>query len=236
MSPLSLEDTLLLATTVLLATGFSYFRYSVNIGLAERPLVIGMLWGMVTGDPAISMAIALFFELLWLDLFPAGTFIPPQSVTATFIALGLVRSFGLATPASILLPLAAAVPAAWLGAHMESLYRKRRNRYFNHLLLATRSRSRNFKPHHFVKRSLVHLGLANLGVFSAYMAGACLMLVFAVPHWERLMRPVDISWGHLWLAASLGGVLSLRWRRAYAYLGAGALLVAGAVMFLGLGA
>jgi len=53
------------------------------------------LWSLFSGQKDISLNLGIFFELLWLDLFPAGTFIPPQSVYAVLLTLSISYIFAL---------------------------------------------------------------------------------------------------------------------------------------------
>ncbi|MFW6005353.1 MAG: hypothetical protein ACOCPN_02640, partial [Desulfonatronovibrionaceae bacterium] len=55
----------------------SLARFSVQTGILDRPLVAGFLIYLVTGEMFPAMYVAVFFELLWIDIIPAGTFIPP---------------------------------------------------------------------------------------------------------------------------------------------------------------
>ena len=41
-----------------------------------------MLWALLTFRLQPALSAGIFFELLWLDLFPAGTFIPPHGLLA----------------------------------------------------------------------------------------------------------------------------------------------------------
>ena len=80
------------------------------------------------------MAIAIFFELCWLDILPVGTFIPPQLAASTFAALALTTHFSLVGADQIAPALILGLPLAWLGYHLEVRVRAFNNRSYNALL------------------------------------------------------------------------------------------------------
>ncbi|MDC0335960.1 PTS sugar transporter subunit IIC, partial [Pseudodesulfovibrio sp.] len=114
--------------------------------MLERPLVIGLFWGVFTGDYTTSLYIAIFFELFWLDLIPVGTFIPPHLTAATFSALALTTFFGLEHPARIMGILFASMPLAWLGTKAESMLRDRERVSYNRLLKWARNPEASDQP------------------------------------------------------------------------------------------
>ena len=63
----------------------SLFRNAVHLGFLDRPLVIGILFALILDPDIPFLGIGIFFELLWLDAIPAGTYIPPQSQLAAFV-------------------------------------------------------------------------------------------------------------------------------------------------------
>lgn len=64
-----------LGLVVLLAAWIA--RSFCNIGLLERPITLGFLWALFTGQWMPAIHLAIFFELFWLDKFFIGSYIPP---------------------------------------------------------------------------------------------------------------------------------------------------------------
>ena len=172
------------------------------------------------------MGVALFFELLWIDLFPAGTFVPPHLVAATFAGLSLTSAFGLTAPQDALLCILLATPLGPVGAKLEDLLRSWQNRHYNTLVRVARQADVAFAPERLIVRSLVETAACSLAAFSLALALLYAVLPRVLPLWHGMLPPARLGWVHLWLAASLGGVLAIRWKRAYGLLAAAAALLA----------
>lgn len=203
---------------------FSLFRYSISIGLLERPLVIGLFWGFFTGDYTTSLYIAIFFELFWLDLIPVGTFIPPHLTAATFSALSLTTYFGLENPARIMGILFASMPLAWLGTRLEGLLREQEQGNHNKLLNWARNPQSRHYPATLVTRSLFRMFIIYAVTF--FIAITVLRYLFQglFTIYPGVLASIDVTWAHLWVAATLGGLMALRLKRAYVMLGGGVIL------------
>jgi len=200
---------------------FSQFRFSISIGLLERPLVIGVFWGAFTGDYTTSLYIAIFFELFWLDLIPAGTFIPPHLTAATFSALSLTTFFGLQDPSRIIAILFASMPLAWIGAKLDGWVRDSERGSYNKLLNWARNPKNPIVPGTLILRSLTRTFI--LSGLTFYVAILILKQLFQVffTLYPGLLTSLDVKWAHLWIAATLGGLMALRLKRAYAVLATG---------------
>jgi PTS system sorbose-specific iic component. len=205
---------------------FSLFRFSVSLGLVERPLVIGLFWGLFVGQLESSLYIAIFYELLWLDFIPVGTFIPPHMSAACLTALALCAHFGLDSLPLIALPLALGLPMAWLGAKLERVMRDRLNRSYNGVLQWVRKPLDVGVPGRLLMGSLASKVLANW-LFFFVGAGTCALIArFALSHYGPQLASLKISWPHLLIAASVGGLLALRLRSLYVAIAVGALALA----------
>lgn len=184
----------------------------------ERPLVIGMIWGVLTGEVETSLKISLFFELMWLDHIPAGTYIPPVLSAACVGGLMLNQLFGLAHAPKAAVPLLLCIPLALLGTRVEALLRRWNKRSYNKLLSWVRHRDpKHDMPARIMLRSLA-MTLGAYWVFFFVCACALVPLtgyILSSYGWQLVDLPV--SWPAMWLAASIGGLLSLRLNRAYAF-------------------
>lgn len=212
---------------------FSLFRFSVSLGLIERPLVVGLLWGLAAGNLETSLYVAIFYELLWLDFIPVGTFIPPHMTAATFTALALSTHFGLDSLPLISLALLAGLPMAWLGARLERTMRDRLNRSYSGVLQWVRKPVDQNVPGRLVAATLVSKVLMNW-LFFLLGAGILALAAQAVlSHYSPVLAALKVSWSHLLIAASVGGMLALRLRSLYLSL-AGAALAFGFFRFFGI--
>jgi PTS system sorbose-specific iic component. len=212
---------------------FSLFRFSVSLGLIERPLVIGLFWGLFVGNLESSLFIAIFYELLWLDFIPVGTFIPPHMTAACFTALAISSYCGLDSLPLIVLPLLAGLPMAWLGAKLERTMRDRLNRSYGGVLQWVRKPLDINVPGKLLMGSLVSKILANWLFFLLGAGVLTLLTRFVLSQYGPLLASVKLSWTHLLIAASVGGMLALRLRSLYVSVAAGA-VVLGILRFIGI--
>lgn len=173
------------------------------------------------------MAVAIFFELFWLDLLPVGTFIPPHLTAATFAALSLTVWFDVSSASKILLILFSCMPLAWLGAQLEGVQRMREKRSYNLLLNWARKPDDADLPGRLIAKSTASYFSISFIVFYVLMLFYVHTLEYVMPLVSPLLSDLKITWAHLLIAATLGGVMALRLRRAYAVL----FVCAGLVLF-----
>jgi len=204
---------------------FSLFRFSVSLGLIERPLVVGLLWGLFMGDMETSLYVAIFYELLWLDFIPVGTFIPPHMTAATLTALTLNSYFGLNSLPLVSLSLAAGLPMAWLGARLERTMRDRLNRSYGGVLQWVRKPTDTGVPGRLLMGTLASKILVNWFFFLAGAGGLALLVNLGLQHYGPALASVHITWNQLLIAASVGGLLALRLRSLYFSVAAGAVIL-----------
>jgi PTS system mannose-specific IIC component len=193
---------------------------------------MGFFWAMFTGEYAMGLGVSLFFELLWLDLFPAGTYIPPNGQAPTLACLAGLHHFDLTQPSVAVLAMILALPLGRIFAKMEGYHRQYENVAFNNLLLWAREPSSAPSPSSMVTRSILLMVSINFVAFSLALLCMLVLLYLALPHALGYLRAIPTNWSHLWMVASLGAVLSLRHRPAYALLLAGVILAMLARMFI----
>lgn len=171
-----------------------------------------------------SLCISIFFELFWLDLIPVGTYIPPHLTVATFVALSLTTYFGLEQPGRIIFVLFASMPLAWLGTRFEALLREQDRSNYNRLLNWVRNPETPHLPSLIVMRSVGRTFV--LSGLAFYVAVIALMHAFKIffALYPSRVADIGVTWPYLWVAATLGGLMALRLRRAYAVLAAGIIL------------
>ena len=200
----------LLAGTVFAALNLA--RFDINIGIIERPLFIGFVWSLVFSDFELALGAALFFELFWIDLIPAGTFIPPNALLTTLCALTTCSVLGLDTARDAAPVLAVCLPLGWLGGWIESLQRTWNNRAYNALLLSS-SQGRDFSPQKLIVQGLSQKFATGLLLFFACQAAVLAVLPLPLAWWKEMSSNIPLEWPFLWLSATIGPVLSLRHRQ-----------------------
>jgi len=183
---------------------------------------MGLVWGILSGDLTTAIAVSLFFELFWMDLIPAGTFIPPQMAASTLMALTLVGVYQLKAPPQAILAIVASLPLAWLGTRLEVMERERQNRSYSELLRSSRGGTGVFAPEVLVRRAILRMAIINWLFFLTSAVGLVWFAGQFLPFLQQHVTFVPIKWWHIWFGASLGGLLSIRFRPGYILLAAAA--------------
>ncbi len=199
-------------------------RFAVNVGILERPLTQGLLWGLLTGDMHTALGIALFFELYWLDQIPVGTYIPPNSLLSTLLALSLAQYFNLSDPGLVVYPLVCAIPVALVASRFEYFQRRWQDAGHNSLLHWQRSSGRlahSLVPERLVFISLVQQFMMQFALFILGMLCLLALLSFLQTPDVRETLTLPLRWTHIWFLAALGGVLALRTKHSYGILALG---------------
>ncbi len=206
---------------------FSQLRFACNLGILERPLALGLVWGLLTGDVTLALSVALCFELFWLDLIPAGTFVTPNAAASTLAALALTHFFGFRTAPEAVFVILFCLPLGWIGARLEQLQRGWQNASYNRLLNGIRaSHPVEYAPSRLILGSMVQMAVVNFVFFCAALLALISFFGLLTSHAPHSLPEDFMAWGHLWLAASLGGLLALRTVRAFSVLAGCVVLVA----------
>lgn len=178
---------------------------------------------LLSGEWSICISIAIFFELLWLDFFPAGTFIPPNHAFITFLCLVVSQTLGLKSPVQILPVIIICLPLSWVGTKIELKYRLWQNTIHDKLLQDSNNDLQHIQTDKLVKQALIHITLINSFLFIISSLLIYYIMSFILIHWPNEIK--NLTWAHLWSAALIGGILSLRIRRAYELLIVGAFIM-----------
>ncbi|MCF8085842.1 MAG: hypothetical protein K9J48_03005 [Desulfohalobiaceae bacterium] len=200
------------------------FRNAVHLGFLDRPIVMGILFALLLEPNFPFLAIGIFFELLWLDIIPAGTHIPPQSQLAAFVCAETAALLPVTQPGQVLPLLLLAIPLAWLGSRVESGFRNRLNSVHDALLRRTASPvpDGGGDPQAFLLRSLaLYVGIQ-----------ACVCLVASMYLYSLGSVALDYlparsgtDWSEILGGVLLGAFLALRLRRSYWLLAAGIVFI-----------
>lgn len=185
--------------------------------------MVGLFWGLAFGNLRTSLFCAVFYELLWLDFIPVGTFIPPHMTAATFTGLALATYFGLDDPPFVFLALLSGLPMAWLGARLDRTMRDRLNRSYTGVLQWVRRPSGQDVPSRLIARTILGKALVFWAFFIICAGALGIGLRFVLEHYSGALAGLKLDWPQFWIAASVGGLLALRLRSLYLSVGAGAL-------------
>ena len=193
----------------------------------------GVAWGVLTGDVTTAVSLAVFYELFWLDLFPAGTYMPPNSLfpmLTVFCLMGTMKHPDITT---LFLPVVLTLPLAFFGAMIEKRQREWQVSSYNRIIRRLRvDGDLGMAASYSVAASLFQLFLFNFAAFCA--ATSLIFLAWdAIVAWKgHALIFAEGSWPLLWLFGAIGGVLALRIRRNYIIFVAGSACI-GLLSFLG---
>ncbi len=192
-------------------------RFCVNLGFFDRPIAIGFIWGAITGDLTVPLALAVFYELFWLDLFSAGTYVPPNALFPMLVVLTLAGAQTAPDPATLIGPVMLTLPLAHLGSYLEGRHRGWQTAAYNRVLQRhLDAASPEGAAAWSVGLSLLQLFSLNFCAFFT-VASLCLLGADILMVWQKAPPAIaGMTWPLLWTIGAAGGLLALRVRRAYA--------------------
>ena len=206
-------------------------RFSASLGLIERPIVQAFIFGAITGEMTLALQIGIFFELFWLDLFPAGTYLPPNAAASNLASLFLVRIGALQDPGAIAAVMLVTLPQARIFGKIEASQRVLANSFYNRLLKWSRGGSAKMRPGRLILNSMALQFALNTVGFALALSALLALLNLVSESLFAAFRGRGIGFEHMWILGSLGAVLSLRYRPAQTVLAVGAALLALSTMF-----
>ncbi len=200
------------------------FRFAVPLGLLDRPLAAAFVLILLTGEIFPVLYVAIFFELLWIDLIPAGTFIPPNAVFCLVATTALIVYFQLESIEQIFFLMLLTIPGAYMLSLFESWHRVRQNKSYNLILRQSRDKFDSFQPEKMIFKSMA--GSWGMNFLAACVGLYLLTLIF--PLINILPQPDQdiLKWPHLLMIASISAIAALRIRKAYTSLILAMLIIA----------
>jgi PTS system mannose-specific IIC component len=178
--------------------------------ICRHPLFAGAVLWLVFRDDNLLLA-ALFFELFWLDLFHAGTFVPPDSMLSLLVFVPLTRMFSLESPEDFTAALLCCLPLAELGARLDQHLRRLRSAAHEALNNSVRNSGDivGFMDG-MVGRGLYSMILLRLLLYALALSFLGAVFYYLRVHFGSVCRTPWSTWGALLGFAALGGVLALR--------------------------
>ncbi|XPV77759.1 MAG: hypothetical protein ACNI27_07515 [Desulfovibrio sp.] len=179
-------------------------------------MVLALFWAAATDTMNVPLGVGIFFELLWLDLIPIGTYLPPHSIFSTFAALVATTYFGLTDPTKILIVMILCVPLAFFGARVEAYARQLQNRNYNKIIgWARKEKATSEFPQNLILKTILFQTFFAFVTFAATIPALLWVLSIIFQWFGHEIVSIRFSWPILWFFASIGGLLALRLRRAY---------------------
>ncbi len=210
MPPFAIPDFPLAAALFALALAG---RNLCNLGFVERPIVLGFFWGLCTGDYSLSLPLAVFFELFWLDLFAIGSYLPPMAAFPYLMLMAFARTMDWSTPGHLAFPLALSLPLAYVQPHIEGYLRILQTGAYMRLM----GRARRPAPLGRLPGSLMAAAVLRqfcVGLAAFVLVQGVAVVGLALPFsWTKTVLNAD--WSLLYGIASLGALMALRINRAY---------------------
>ena len=200
-------------------------RFSLYLGIIERPISVAAIWGLCTGEWALALPLGIFFELFWMDLLGAGTYIPPNANLPLLLCLFTQHTLS-ASPAGVpLILIILALPTAFMATHLEQWHRKNQIHVHDQFVedgkmeapVNTRVIASSILKL-WAMETVLFVGLA-IVLFWLCAGTNILFIQLFSPLANPLANQLDITWPTLWLVAALGGILSLRTKRSMVALG-----------------
>ncbi len=199
-------------------TVFSAFRFLINIAIVERPILVGYIFGAIFGHLEQSLIVACVFELLWLDVFAAGTVIPPNAIASTVAALALIDMFSLQQPAMISVAMLLAMPLAYLFSRVESAHRDASNKDFDQLQAWVENLPGALTPARLIMFSMARVAFINGLFFIVALAVLSIALFFVLDEASAALKGNSMTAETLVLISTCGAMLGLRYKPAYVVL------------------
>lgn len=203
----------------------------LGILICRHPIAAGIVLWLITGDFNLLLA-AVFFELLWLDLFYVGTYVPPDNLFAYLLFVPLITVMGLSQPQDICVVLLACLPFAALFGKLETGVRLRESVSHKRINQVVDARGDiEAAASEIIRHSLGGLVLLCFMVYS--LAAMLLYGTAALWIWRfgAVYRIEWAGWGFLLCLAAMGGLLSLRIAWARVCFGACVLVAGGLYIF-----
>lgn len=154
---------------------------------------------------------------------------------STLAALTLVEVYHFTAPPLAVLAIIACLPLAWLGTRIEAMERERQNKSYNELLRSSRGGMDAFSPGGLVRKGFVRMAVINWLFFLASSITLVWIAGSVLPFLQRYVVLLPVKWWHVWFGASLGGLLSIRFRPGYILLAVAAAATAFAAYLANLG-
>lgn len=175
----------------------------------------------------MGLPLGIIFELLWLDVLPLGSVVPPYGTLSFLLLFPLAGLYDWRQPDVLLLPIIFAMLCAYVAAWLEQYQRALMDDTSARVQRWCSSPAEGILPGQAILYSILVRAVAQYALYVV-----CFLILTALgplfarvgSHWFPA-----VSWAMLYAAAMTGAVFGLRIRRTYAIL-ALSLILLGLVM------
>lgn len=182
-----------------------------------------LLAGWATGFWDLALPLGITVELLWLDAVAMGNIIQPFSGLTFLLLFPICYQLTWTQPGVLLLPLLMSMMAGYIGAYAEMRYRIRCNRLLE-FVPGAQDEDASVTP-----ERLCLLGLAGRIAWHFLLYVICYavicFVVSSLLYYGIYPVLTVLDWPLVFALATIGAVLSLRNRRAYALCGLGIAII-----------
>lgn len=177
--------------------------------------MLGLLAGWFTGQWDVAVPLGIVLELFWLDVIPLGAVLSPTGALPYLLTFSMALLFGIRTPDQLVFPLFFTMGCAYVSVALERRQRVRANALAE-TMVASEGR---LSPD-----AVVYASLAGRAMQQGALYVLCFGALYGLLRLTVLLPagiPVvpGITWNVLFGVGSVGALLALRTRRAYAVLG-----------------
>ena len=191
-------------------------RSSLLFRIADRPLFWGIIFGLVSGLWELGLPLGIIFELLWLDVLPLGSVVPPYGTLSFLLLFPIAELYDWRQPDMLLLPIVFAMLCAYMAAWLEQYQREVMDDASERVQCWCTAAAGGMLP----GRAILYSILGRAGAQYALYVVCFLILTAIGPLLARVGAQwfPSVSWAMFYAAAMAGAVLGLRLRRTYAIL------------------
>lgn len=198
----------LLAGILLILFKIGYYRLGLSI--LCHPVCAGIIFWLFTGDLNLLLA-SVFFELLWLDLYYVGTYVPPDGLFAYLLFAPLLLTFGFSDLPVFCWVLLLCLPCATMAGKLETRFRLLQSRSHEELNRIIDECGDIYKAN----TEIVHKVFYRFLTLSVGCYFFCALVFYcAIQIWLENFGPIYcvewINWSFLLCLSALGGMLALR--------------------------
>lgn len=129
-----------------------------------------------------------------------------------------MRHYAITSPALAAVIMLASLPMGRLFSLLERYHRQYENQAFDRLTHWAGQPESARGPLALTRRSIMVMVPVNGAAFAVALAGLLTLCHLLLPSLAPMLENIPLKWPHLWGVASIGAVLSLRHRPAYAIL------------------
>lgn len=187
------------------------------MGLVDRPLVLGLLAGWMTGRWDVALPMAITLELFWIDRIRLGAVIPPVACLGYLLLFPLTLQLDLQIPEQLPLPMLLCLSCAHMGAWLERGERVYANALADRVIRWNAGGMGGISPGRALGMAIVRHCVLRFLLYLVCYGGIYVLICLGLRYYLVLVTP--LTWNMLYGVALMGGVLALRTRRAYAVLG-----------------